>query len=86
MTDGTHELFFRAWDVLNHSSELRMTFVVGSAGAPSAISEVQAETLPADAYDLQGRRLQRSLSKGSTLILYRTLDGKMKKKLMKGNK
>ena len=86
LAEGTHELFFRAWDVLNHSSEFRTTFVVGTAGSPSGISDVLTDADTAEAYDLQGRRFQQGSSQRSTLILYRTLSGKMKKKLMKGNK
>ena len=86
LAEGTHELSFRAWDVLNHSSEFRTTFVVGTAGSSSGISDVLTDADTAEAYDLQGRRLQQGSSQRSTLILYRTLSGKMKKKLMKGNK
>ena len=87
MGEGTHQLVFRAWDVLNHSTEVRLTFVVGAPGAPSGIDDLLQEAADGNAvYDLQGRPLRRATSSTSALLLYRTLDGKVKKKLLRGNK
>lgn len=86
LAEGSHTLLFRAWDVLNHSSEVLLTFIVGAAASPSGIDDVEAGEDSPTVFDLQGRRVQQGTSQASRLLLYRTLSGKVKKKLSKGNK
>ena len=59
ITSGEHQLLFRAWDVLNHSSVAEMTFSSSLSYAPTAIATVRnaSNHAPAGMFDLQGRRL-----------------------------
>ena len=79
--DGHHELMLRAWDVLNHSSVLTLTFVTGPQYSPSGIVELvnNEQCTMNDAFDLQGRRVKSSPSR--QLLIVRDNDGRMKKKL-----
>ena len=97
LEDGRHELLFRAWDVLNNSTALKISFNIGQVSAPSGIEEVTSEASPfgtssplrggqeggllegTPLFDLQGRRVART--HGKRLLLYRTGDGIVKKKL-----
>ena len=79
--DGHHELMLRAWDVLNNSSVLNLTFVTGPQYSPSGIVELinNEQCTMNDAYDLQGRRVKSSPSR--QLLIVRDKEGRMKKKL-----
>ena len=87
LAEGPHKLLFRAWDVLNNSTVLTLPFNVGQVSAPSGIEEVATGASPhgqrlegaSPFFDLQGRRVARS--QRSRLLLYRTGDGVVKKKL-----
>ena len=87
LDEGHHELQLRAWDVLNHSSVLTLTYVTGPQYAPSGIVEMDAHhsksanTNAGEAYDLQGRHVKLPSSK--QLLIVRSQDGKMKKKLFR---
>lgn len=81
LADGMHELLFRAWDVLNNSTVLRLSFGVGPTTAPSGIDELHAAATEADEYfDLQGRRVGRV--QGGQFLLQRSEGGKVKKKFL----
>ena len=85
LDDGHHELQLRAWDVLNNSSVLSLTFVTGPQYSPSGIVDVNREPITNNRYyDLQGRRIASPSTlhhQPSSLLLVRSQDGKVKKKL-----
>ena len=80
LDDGHHELQLRAWDVLNNSSVLSLTFVTGPQYSPSGIVDVNRETIANNRfYDLQGRNVKNPSSR--QLLIVRDKDGQMRKKL-----
>jgi len=87
LDDGHHELTLRAWDVLNHSSVVSLTFVTGPQYSPSGIIDVNRETINNNRYpitnnryyDLQGRNVSNPSSR--QLLIVRSQDGKVKKKI-----
>jgi len=82
LAEGHHELQLRAWDVLNHSSVLHLTFAVGPQYSPSGISELMHNAqceMHDEVYDLQGRRVTAAASR--QLLIQRDKHGRMKKKL-----
>ena len=94
LDDGHHELTLRAWDVLNHSSVVSLTFVTGPQYSPSGIVDVNRETINNNRYpinnnrypitnnryyDLQGRNVSNPSSR--QLLIVRSQDGKVKKKI-----
>ena len=90
LSEGPHRLFFRAWDVLNNSAAVTLTFNIGTITAPSGIADISPSTfnlppstfnlppstfnLPPSTFDLSGRK-----SKTGTLLLRRMGDGTVKK-------
>lgn len=88
LDEGQHELLFRAWDVLNNSSTVSQSFVVGSVLSPTGIDTMESGSLAngrsaqGQAYDLQGRQVS---TPRAGLLLMRFADGKVKKILKKGN-
>ena len=81
LDDGHHELQLRAWDVLNNSSVLSLTFVTGPQYSPLGIIELMnnEQRTMSNAFDLQGRRVKNPSTK--QLLIVRSQDGKVKKKL-----
>ena len=86
LASGHHELLVRAWDVLNNSSVLTLTFVVTDTGHLTGILSPlsSSPSLPPTYFDLQGRRHTTVSGSRSSLVLYRTEQGKMKKKVLRG--
>ena len=80
---GEHTLLFRAWDVLNHSSVVEMSFTASSY-APTAIATVRnaSNHAPAEMFDLAGRKLLTAPSSG--IIISRDANGTVKKKMVGG--
>ena len=81
---GEHTLLFRAWDVLNHSSVVEMTFTSSLSYAPTAIATVRnaSNHAPAEMFDLAGRKLLTAPSNG--IIISRDANGTVKKKMAGG--
>lgn len=78
--DGHHELQLRAWDVLNNSSVLSLTFVTGPQYSPLGIMDNNRETITNNRfYDLQGRHVKNPSSR--QLLIVHSQNGKVKKKL-----
>ena len=88
LDEGPHSLSFRVWDVLNNSTVATLSFLVGMQHSPLAIAEVQGgdNSRGEQAFDLMGRPAFSTSRSASSLLLIRQHDGKVKKKLHKGNK
>ena len=90
ITAGEHRLLFRAWDVLNHSSVVEMTFSSTLTYAPTAIATVRnaSNHAPAGMFDLLGRQLSNSQSSNSQMrrgiVIARDSDGTVKKMMVGG--
>ena len=78
LAEGSHELLFRAWDVLNNSSTVKLQFFVGDGAIRAAINQPAATPVYSGTAvaDLTGRTAGRH---ATGILLYRTPDGKVKK-------
>ncbi|MBO4811204.1 MAG: type IX secretion system sortase PorU [Prevotella sp.] len=88
LSDGLHELQLRAWDVFNHASTLTLGFTVQETADPMAkptgISDVERSTLNAQRYfDLQGRSIKQLNGHQPAIIVRRTPDGLVRKKIVR---
>ena len=85
LSDGTHWLQLRAWDVFNHSSAFTLIFNVQSVmGNATGISDVERSTFNVQRYyDLQGRHIKQHNGHLPAIILQRTPDGLVRKKMTK---
>ena len=84
ITEGEHQLLFRAWDVLNHSSVVEMSFTSSFSYAPAAIATVRnaSNHTPEEMFDLLGRKLSEQPQRG--IIITRDDYGIVKKKMAGG--
>lgn len=78
LTEGSHELLFRVWDMLNNSSTVTLQFTVGMGAVRAAIEQQSATGINMQTYiaDITGRAVT---NHATGILIYRTPDGKVKK-------
>jgi hypothetical protein len=78
LTEGSHQLLFRAWDMLNNSTTVTLNFMVGMGSVRAAIQQQSATgmNMPMRVSDIAGRAVSRH---ATGILLYRSPDGKVKK-------
>ena len=93
---GQHQLVFRAWDVLNNSTTVKLNFEVVSSSnyAPVGIRNImnedifarRKEMMQGNYYDASGRYIGHQMPTRQGLYIYKSPTGATKKFVVKGNK
>ena len=93
---GKHQLVFRAWDVLNNSTTVKLNFEVVSSSnySPVGIRNIMNEdifarrkqTMQGTYYDASGRYIGHQMPTRQGLYIYKSPTGMTKKFVVKGNK
>ena len=94
LPDGPHQLQFRAWDMLNHSSTVTLHFEVEAGFQPSGIQGIvndewfsrRREQMQGDVYDASGRFVGHEIPQRLGLYIFKSKRGQVKKIMVKGNK
>jgi len=93
LPDGEHQLVFRAWDVLNHSSTATLRFTVDSFYRTAGIQRVynddwfaqRRQQRQVDVYDATGRFVGHCLPRRAGLYIMKNSQGAIKKIMVRGN-
>ena len=94
LSDGMHQLQFRAWDMLNHSSSVTLHFEVDASFEPSGIKGIvnddwftrRREMMAVDVYDTSGRFVGHEIPRQPGLYILKSKRGMVKKIMVKDNK
>jgi hypothetical protein len=79
LSNGTHRLRFRAWDIQNNSSKVTFSFSINDPMGIDTIETDDAEDGQEEVFDMTGRKINSTSSANGRLYIYRMPDGSVKK-------